>query len=124
MTREELISICFKSIVPWTEWNNRDSYVAQLNVNQCYSLLCINADFNVNINNDTIEIVFINLNPEIIRESCFFNLEYDDYSLYKEAFPEEELFEYYNSVDIDDKQKYCYLPTLNRLEERNGSDWY
>lgn len=33
ITREELIEICEASIVPYTEWNNRDSYVSQLNVN-------------------------------------------------------------------------------------------
>lgn len=124
ITREELIEICEASIVPYTEWNNRDSYVSQLNVNQCYGLLMANAEYEVKFDYKNILVNFINLTPDIINESNNYNLNYDDVYLYKEENPDSEMFEYYDYVDIDQTEKSCYLPTRKRLEETEGSDWY
>ena len=124
ITREELIDICESSIVSYTEWNNRDSYVSQLNVNECYGLLMANAEYELKIDSDTIWVNFINLTPDIIRQSHNYNLNYDDVYLYKEENPDSEMFEYYGSVDIDDTKTNCYLPTRKRLEETLGYDWY
>lgn len=124
LTRDDLIGICHNSIVPWQKWNNRDSYVSQLNVNECYGLLSADAEYTYTINNDTISINFINLTPEIIEKSHSYNLDYDSYELYKEEYPDDEMFEYYATVDSDDKTNSCYLPTKERLQEVDGEDWY
>lgn len=124
MNREELISICNDAIVPWNEWNDRDSFVCQQNVNQCHQLLKAGAEFNFSVNKDSISINFFNLNEEIIKNSFSFSLDYDDISLFKEENPDSEIFEYYNSVDYSDTEKSCYLPTRELLIKRNGSDWY
>lgn len=122
MNRDDLISICERSIVPWEEWNDRDSFVSQLNVNECYGLLSAGADFDVLIEGDTISVKFKNLTKEIIEKSWSFNLPYDDVELYQEANPDFQMFEYYATVEIDAKETSCYLPTEERL--RKGGDWY
>ncbi len=124
MKREDLIEICEKSIVPWQKWNDRDSYVSQLNVNECYGLLSAGADFNTTVSGDTIIVNFKNLTPKIIEKSWDFNLPYDDVSLYQEANPDFQMFEYYASVEIDEKETSCYLPTKERLKQTEGEDWY
>jgi hypothetical protein len=36
LTREELMKICEDYIVPCSEWNNRDSYLSQVQVSDIY----------------------------------------------------------------------------------------
>lgn len=125
MDRDELINICYRSIVPYTEWNNRDSFVAQLNVNEAYGLLSVGAEYTVSLENDhIIWLRFENLTPELIRESHWHNLDYDSIDDYRELYPDDEIFEYYSSVDVDETSTSCYLPTMSRLEKTEATDWY
>ena len=36
LTREELVNICERSVVPYGSWSDRDSYSAQVNVADIY----------------------------------------------------------------------------------------
>jgi len=48
VSREDLISICERAIVPESEWENRDSPEAQQQVGRCWALLRAGCPFSVN----------------------------------------------------------------------------
>lgn len=93
MDREELIKICEDAVVPFLDWNNRDSYAAQEQLADIYKLLSAKVAYTVNIeDNHTIYIDFINVTKEQIEKSNQFYLHTDSIDDYKEAFPDNEMF--------------------------------
>ena len=148
ITREDLISICERSVVSYGNWSNRDSYSAQVNVTDIYKLLKGGCDFKYNIENDrTIWVSFINVTREQLDEAKNHNLNIDSIEDYFEEYGRSsEMFygypfdikkDAFKTVAIDDKEKgdiffmECYtehlggyLPTELRLKEANGDDWY
>ena len=148
ITREDLISICERSVVSYRAWDNRDSYSAQVNVADIYKLLKGGCDFKYNIENDrTIWVSFINVTREQLDEAKSHNLNIDSIEDYFEEYGrssemfygypfsvEENLFK---TITVDDEanddilsmEYYTghlggYLPTELRLREANGGDWY
>lgn len=127
MKRDKLISICERSVVLFQEWNNRDSYIAQVQLVDIHRLLSIGVEFETKIENDTIYISFINISEQQKKEyrgyGCMLQIDsLDDY--FEEFGRDNEMFEG-NGLDIDSKYGCSgYLPTEKRLEETNGEDWY
>ena len=99
-TREELIQICERAVVPQDQWNDRDCADAHYQLGKAWALLKAGCNFTVKVEDETIWVTFT-----VYGFRCF---EYADKEEY-EAFADKES---------------CYLPTVSRLEERNGKDWY
>lgn len=110
-TREDLLKICEQAFVPESKWHDRDSESSQCNLGECYALL---------------------------KAGCEFEIVYDDdicgtdehtiwLYIYSKGFT---YFEYCDLEETDEWNKrykekhHYYLPTLKRLEEANGGDWY
>ena len=100
-TREELINICEKSFVSESKWHDRDSQEAQKQLGKCYALLKDGCDFKI-------------INDEDICKT-------DENTIwlyiYSKGFQSFEL-------GAEKEEECYYLPTLKRLEEANGNDWY
>jgi len=47
MQREELIEICEDAVVPCEKWNNRDSYFAQILIQDIYAMLKANVKYTI-----------------------------------------------------------------------------
>ena len=135
INREELISICEDSIVPWQNWQNRDSGSSQYLVSDIYSMLKAGCDYETHYESeDTIWITFYNITYEIIRDAIDNHyLSYDDIDEYKEAYPDEEMFYGYglslgevtkDKLKEEDFDLSGYLPSRKRLIACAGSDWY
>lgn len=104
ITRETLIELCERAIVPERSWCNRDSARAQTGVGECWALLKAGCDY------------------EILTTGT---LTTDDRTIWIRFFPHgfstkelgrEEGREY-------DSETF-YLPNEKRLDEADGKDWY
>lgn len=126
-TREELINICERSVVSFMDWNNRDSYSSQVQLVDIHRLLIIGAEFEIKIESETISVNFINLTEDLKGKyrDIGYELQIDNLEDYFEEFGRDnEMFEG-NGIDINCEYGCSgYLPTLKRLEEANGRDWY
>jgi len=81
LSREELVSICERAIVPQSEWENRDSPEAQQQVGQCWALLRAGCPFSVN-QDDKMGTYWVTIthpvhdtfehDPELREESTFY----------------------------------------------------
>lgn len=102
-TREQLLLICEASIVPQQKWSNRDTPSAHENIGLCWAMLKAGCNFK-------------------ILEDAACNLCTDDKTIWLEiSWRNFNSFEYEEgSVDSET----FYLPTLNRLKEVDGDDWY
>lgn len=107
LTRDTLISICEKSIVDVTKWESRDCSMSQELIGKLWALLKANCQF---------EILFedgLCTNEETIWIRVW--------------WPK---FIHFDGVDFDLNNKEdlhsenFYLPTIFRLAQVNGSDWY
>ena len=107
-TRKELINICENAIVPQSKWKNRDTASAMLGVGKCLILLKSGCDFEV----------------DYTDKYC----RTDDMTIWIQFYVHDFVwFEY----DFEKETKgskssdyHFYLPTLKRLKEVNGEDWY
>ena len=95
VSREELISICERAIVPESEWGNRDSPEAQQQVGQCWALLRAGCPFTVN-QDDNLGTYWVTI-----------------------AHPVFDTFEH--DPDLREQSQF-YLPQPDRIED--GQDWY
>lgn len=102
-SREELISLCERAIVPVEKWSDRDSDSAHQNIGQAWAYLKAGCEFRISTeerlttDEETIWLYF--------KVPTFQYFEYGDEG---EGYPEE----------------HCYIPTEKRLQERAGEDWY
>ena len=97
-TREELISLCERGVVPVSQWRNRDSAGAQIQLGGASVLLKAGAEFrSAGDPADTDQTIWIR-----ITYPGFAHFDWDG----KE---EDDLF---------------YIPTDERLRDRAGKDWY
>jgi len=99
-TREKLIEICGKSIVPQNQWFNRDSAGAQRQVGELFVLLQAGCDF------------------EILTDGLCAT---DEHTIWVEV--EYKGFSYFDYGTSPSKDTF-YLPTEKRLQDRVGTDWY
>lgn len=104
-TREKLIEICEKAIVPVEKWGNRDTPEAQLKVGQAWALLKAGCDFEVLI-------------KRLENDRCVTDEETIWISIKHPAF-----WTYDGDPDHLDEENF-YLPTEKTLKASKGRDWY
>lgn len=103
-SREELIAICERAIVPMSKWANRDSPGAQEGIGRTWQLLKAGVDFCI----ETSGICATDKNT--------IWLEFDGILSFNS-------FEYGRGEDYETGYR-AYLPTPARLDSREGRDWY
>ena len=129
-SREQLISLCERAVVPYYKWANRDSYSAQVNIEDAYKLLQAGAEYDAKLdkNGDVFWVNFKNLTEELLKKADSYCLGIDYIDSYKEAVSDEEMFDTESDVWMalinGYKEITCYIPTKKHLEEVNGGDWY
>lgn len=107
-TRAELIKICEKAFVPQKKWMDRDSADSQIQLGACYALL---------------------------KAGCYFeiqtkgNCKTDSKTIWIQFWVHDfQYFEYgadsFKKDGNEDGDYHFYLPTMNRLKDRKGGDWY
>lgn len=105
--REELIGLLAQSFVPEERWHDRDSARAQKQVGECLALLKDGCDF------------------EVLTTG---HLKTDDKTVWvKIWFKDFQYFEYHDKEESERNQKGSdtfYIPTGERLNKAEGSDWY
>lgn len=111
-TREELLDICERAFVPQIDWHDRDSASSQIKVGTAYALLKAGCEFEIlfaddgkgcSTNEDTIWVQFY------VHDFMWFECGSDDSD---------------NKMGNGDFDYHVYLPTVKRLEEAKGKDWY
>jgi hypothetical protein len=108
-TREELIEICEKAIVPVNNWCNRDTSHTQCQIGQCWALLKSGCEFKVCVQSSDKE------------DSCSMCCTDEQTIWISIKFPGFDYFETGNGVLSRD---IFYLPTMKRLSANAESDWY
>ena len=103
-TREDLISICEKAIVPVSNWGNRDTPQSQLGVGQLWALLKAGCEFTVVYS----EGEYINTDSRMIWVRVL--------------HPTFSSFEIGSGADYN--EELYYIPTAARIEACCGQDWY
>ncbi|VXC06823.1 hypothetical protein [Aeromicrobium sp. 9AM] len=103
-TREDLIAICEKAIVPESDWSDRDSQRSQVKIGQAWALLKAGCDWHLADDPETdARTIWI----EIYSQG--FNWFEGGYDGRDDEFLTRDLF---------------YLPTPGRLIKADGKDWY
>ena len=125
MKVEDLIKICEDAVVPYNKWHDRDSYSAQMNIQDIYKRL--KAGIEYTISNDhsfnSIQIDFKKPTETQVEEMKNHYLNIDSLEDYRKEYGyDDEMFNAYP----DDVHSYSsgYLPTREKLNEVNGDDWY
>lgn len=111
-TREDLIKICELAIVNEEDWEDRDTESSQQQVGICWALLKAGCDF---------EVTYEKLDDED-RNRCITDEDTIWLYIYSKGFMWFECAED-NSRDYKEKI-HIYLPTMKRLAEAKGKDWY
>lgn len=107
-TRDELIAICERAIVPDHRWSNRDSAHSQEGVGRAWALLRAECDFDVQP-------------PRPGESGCFT----DERTIWlRITWPGFQAFEFGRDDLTTWDDDLFYLPTPGRLDEAAGSDWY
>lgn len=114
-TREELIDVCERGVVPMEDWHNRDSSAAQAQMGHAWALLRAGCPF------------LVRAAPDSPRDGCVTDREtvwisfYDvhDFSYFERGD------DYYTGGNGDPGGSgVFYLPTPERLSKVDGKDWY
>ena len=100
-TREELIQLCERSIVPSSAWGNRDSAAAHLQLGQAWALLKAGCNFTIDVDASD-------------EHSWNLDIEWEGFNA----------FEYGNEYGENLESDSFYIPTEDRLNKRQGGDWY
>lgn len=133
-TREQLINICERAVVPHQKWHDRDSYISQKNIQSVYKGLTAGLDFKIITKEDDPEyhsdeqIILIKFTAPIDFDKLEKGKELkiserEDY--FRDCDPDYET-EMFNGDGIDFHSDWTrtYMPSKKRLDEANGSDWY
>lgn len=100
-SREELVALCERAIVPESKWGNRDSAAAHRQLGEALALLRAGCDFMVRPSS--------NYHADKIWQVSVFYRGFD-------------FFEYGDDRYL--KQDSFYVPTAERLDQVAGDDWY
>lgn len=99
-TREELLALCERAVVPEEHWSDRDSCHSQEGVGKAWAFLRAGVPYKVLTSGD-----------------CATN----DRTVWVEFYPQDFIsFEEGERVG----RELIYLPTQARLDEAGGKDWY
>jgi hypothetical protein len=98
-TREDLIDLCERGVVPHDRWHNRDSSGAQRQLGECLALLRAGCEFEVA------------RTPESTGSTWWIEVWFRGF----------DAFEY---GERHESNETFYVPTKERLEGVNGGDWY
>lgn len=94
-TREELIALMDRAVVPQEKWHNRDSASAQRQLGEGRALLLAGCPF-----------VF---DDDCDQDTWWITISYKGFDWFEQHIPSSDT---------------CYIPTAKRLEARAGEDWY
>lgn len=99
-TRDELISLCERAVVPEEHWHDRDSCQSQAGVGKAWALLKAGVPYKVLTSGDCAT---------------------DDRTVWLEFYPMD-----FNSFEEGERRgcELIYLPTQARLDGAGGKDWY
>lgn len=107
-SREELIAVCERAVVPVEKWRNRDSASAQQGVGLAWVMLRAGAEFYINP-------------PRPGHSGC----RTDERTIWVEFhWPGFRALEYGRSDHANWEDETIYLPTPARLDKADGDDWY
>lgn len=134
MEREELIKICEDAVVHHTKWEDRDSYLAQREIQSIHKGLTAGLEFKIitkeddpNYHSDEHTLIIKFFKPILDTIENVPELEIssrEDY--FKDCDPdyESEMFGG-GGIDFDSDYTQGYMPTRKRLENVGvGNDWY
>lgn len=107
--RKDLIEICEKAFVSEDKWHDRDSESSQCQLGECYALLKAGCDFEVIYKDDICE----------TNENTIWLYVYSHGFGWFESFNEPN-----ERTRNEMEEHHYYLPTMKRLKEANGDDWY
>jgi len=107
-TREELIAICEQAVVPMAKWANRDSPSSHEKLGLAWVMLKAGADFYVHPPVPGKVVRGLHTDRETIWVTIYWR-NFNDFEYGTRAASESDTF---------------YLPTPDRLKEREGRDWY
>jgi hypothetical protein len=99
-TRGDLLAICERAFVPQDKWCDRDSSSAQMQLGQCYALLKAGCDFHIRSDSS-----LCTDDRTIWVAVAWHGFDYFDWG----GAPDDDTF---------------YLPTVKRLDQCAGRDWY
>jgi hypothetical protein len=134
MDRVELIELCKRSVVHYSKWRNRDSYSAQLSIKSIYKGLTAGLDFRIvtkaidpeyHSTTDTLIIEFLQpIDFEKLNNGVDLEISTRE-QYFKNCDPERES-EMFDGEGIDFFSSYTktYMPSMSRIQEANGDDWY
>ena len=108
LSREELIAVCDRAVVPKEHWHDRDSYSAQKGVAICRMLLLTGHDFEVRTK------------ARYERDGCVT----DDRTIWVEVTNIRGFMAVEMGMGEGAESDTFYLPTAKRLDESTGRDWY
>lgn len=97
-TRDELIRLCERGVVPQDRWSNRDTSGAQRQLGECLALLKAGCDFGVD--------------HETKHGAHWVTVIFRGF----------DYFEY--GHDGTEEHDRFYVPTAESLDRANGGDWY
>jgi len=125
-TKNDLISLCERAVVPCEDWRDRDSASAQNGLYEIYIRLNADIPYTYRVENEeTIWISFEKPTDEQLENISKYNLCVDTVDDYRERVsndPDYEMF-YPGFYDIEDAFS-TYMPTEKRLLSVDGEDWY
>lgn len=111
VTREELVALCERAVVPEEKWLDRDSAEAQRQVGACWAQLKAGCRFDVH----QVEGAEYDMNTD--EDTVWLTVRAKGFQ-YVEAFEPGD-----DPLDYLDDESY-YLPTPALLERAAGGDWY
>ena len=116
-TREDLITLCERAIVPEKWWMNRDTASMHINIGEAWALLKAGCDFTV----------ITQENAEVLKGgSCVTDDDTIWLYIYATGFKWfEDIWAENDEERASSKDQYLhYIPTAKRLDEVDGGDWY
>jgi len=96
ISREDLVSLCDRGLVPQAGWNDRDSAGAQIQLGSCRALLLAGCEF----------VLDEGLTD---RETWWVEITWEGFDWHEVGERATDTF---------------YIPTAERLDARAGKDWY
>ncbi|WP_138945277.1 hypothetical protein [Plantibacter sp. M259] len=102
MKREQLIDLCWRGVVPVDHWYDRDSADAQKQLGEALALLRAGCEYR------------LTTNPKQTDQTIWVEIEYPGFNAFEDGRDDRSAWD----------RTLFYIPTVERLERREGKDWY